>query len=83
MTQESPDLSRSFEVKVTKLKFLFGSFAVTNHSLNIYSLLQVRVVAKTIKGKKNNKTVKEKLLKSLKENDTVEESDFDIKNIVD
>ena len=62
---------------------MFGSFAVTNHSLNIYSLLQVRVVAKTIKGKKNNKTVKEKLLKSLKENDTVEESDFDIKNIVD
>ena len=41
------------------------------------------MVAKTIKGKKNNETVKEKLLKLLKENDTVEESDFDIKNIVD
>ena len=31
----------------------------------------------------NTKTVKEELLKSLKESETVAESDFDVKNIVD
>ena len=41
------------------------------------------MVAKTIKRKKNTETVKEEQLKSLRESDTVEESDFDIKNIVD
>ena len=40
------------------------------------------MVAKTIKRKKNPEKVKEELLKSLKENDTVEESKFDIKRIV-
>ena len=39
------------------------------------------MLTKIIKGKKNTETMKEKLLKSLKENDTVEESNFDIKNI--
>ena len=39
------------------------------------------MVAKTIKRQKNTETVKEELLRSLKENDTVEESDFDIKSI--
>ena len=37
------------------------------------------MVAKTIKRKKNTETVKEKLLKLLRESDTVEDSDFDIK----
>ena len=41
------------------------------------------MVAETIKRKKNTDTVKEELLNSLRESDTVEESDFDIKNIVD
>lgn len=40
------------------------------------------MVAKTIKRKKNTETVKKKLLKLVKENDTVEESYFDIKSIV-
>ena len=39
------------------------------------------MLTKIIKGKKNTETMKEELLKSLKENDTVEESNFDIKNI--
>ena len=39
--------------------------------------------AKTIKRKRNVKTVKEELIKSLKKNDTVEESEFDIKNNID
>lgn len=41
------------------------------------------MVAETIKRKKNTETVKKKQLKLVKENDTVEESDFDIKSIVD
>ena len=41
------------------------------------------MVAKTIKRKKSTETVKKQLLKLLKENDTVKESDFDTKNIVD
>ena len=40
------------------------------------------MVAKTIKRKKNTETVKKKLLKLVKENDTVEGSYFDIKSIV-
>ena len=39
------------------------------------------MLKKIIKEKKNTETMKEELLKSLKENDTVEESNFDIKNI--
>ena len=39
------------------------------------------MLTKSIKGKKNTETMKEELLKLLKENDTVEESNFDIKNI--
>ena len=39
------------------------------------------MLTKIIIGKKNTETMKEELLKSLKENDTVEESNFDIKNI--
>ena len=54
-----------------------------HQSLSLYSLLQVFVVEKTIKRKKNTKAVKEELLKSLKLNDTVKESGSDIKNIVD
>ena len=41
------------------------------------------MVAKTIKRKKSTETVKKQLLKVLKENDTVKESDFDTKNIAD
>ena len=41
------------------------------------------MVAKTIKRKKNTKTVKEELVKLLRESDAVEQSDFDIKHIVD
>ena len=41
------------------------------------------MVAKTSKRERNTETMKKKLLKLLKENDTVEEKDFDIKNIVD
>ena len=41
------------------------------------------MVAKTIKRKKSTETVKKQLLKLLKENDAVKESDFDTKNIVD
>ena len=41
------------------------------------------MVAKTIKRQKITETVKEELSKSLKENDTVEKSDFDIKSIAD
>ena len=37
------------------------------------------MLTKIIKRKKNTETMKEELLKSLKENDTVEESNFDIK----
>ena len=40
------------------------------------------MVPKTIKRKKNTETVKKKLLKLVKENDTVEESYFDTKSIV-
>ena len=39
------------------------------------------MLTKIIKRKKNTETMKEELLKSLKENDTVEESNFDIKNL--
>ena len=39
------------------------------------------MVAKIIQRKKNVEAVEEELLKSLKGNDTVEESDFDVKNI--
>ena len=54
VTQGSPDLSKIFEGKVTKLKFLFRFFPVTNQSLKIiYSFLQVCAVAKTIKRKKH------------------------------
>ena len=41
------------------------------------------MVAKTIETKKDTETVKKELLKLLRESDTVEESDFDIKNVVD
>ena len=41
------------------------------------------MVAKTIKTKKDTETVKKELLKLLRESDTVEESDFDFKNVVD
>ena len=41
------------------------------------------MAGKTIKSKKNTKTVKGELLKLLRQKDAVEESDFDIKNIVD
>ena len=41
------------------------------------------MVAKTIKRKKNIETVKEELLNSLRESDTVGQSYFDIQNIID
>ena len=41
------------------------------------------MVAKAIKRKKNTETTKEELLNSLRESDTVEESDFNILNIID
>ena len=41
------------------------------------------MVAKTIKREEKTETVKGGLSKTLKENDTVEEDDFNIKNIVD
>ena len=73
-----------FEGKVTKLKFLLIIFAVKNHGLKIiYSFLYVHVVAKNIKRKKSAETVKKELLNSLRERDTVEESDFSIQKIID
>ena len=41
------------------------------------------MVAKAIKRKKNIETVKEELLNSLRESDTVGQSYFDIQNIID
>ena len=41
------------------------------------------MVAKTITRKKNTETVKEELLNSLRESDTIEESDFNIQNMID
>ena len=41
------------------------------------------MVAKAIKRKKNTKTLKEELVKLLRESDTVEQSGFDTKNTVD
>ena len=41
------------------------------------------MVAKTIKRKKNIETVKEELLNSLRESDTVGQSYFDIQNTID
>ena len=42
----------------------------------------IRVVAKTIARKKNIETVKEKILNSLRESDTVEERYFNIQNMI-
>ena len=41
------------------------------------------MVAKTITRKRNTETVKEELLNSLRESDTVEEKDFNIRKITD
>ena len=41
------------------------------------------MVAKTIARKKNIETVKEKILNSLRESDTVEERYFNIQNMID
>ena len=41
------------------------------------------MVAKTVKRKKNTKTVKKDLINLLRESDTVEESDFNIQNTID
>ena len=45
--------------------------------------IYIHVVAKAIKRKKNTKTLKEELVKLLRESDTVEQSGFDTKNTVD
>ena len=89
----SSDLSRIFEVKVTKPFFsvflivpstvLIRFFVAINQHLKIILFYRFELVTKTFTKKKNPEIIKENLLNSLKESDTVEEQEFNIQNRID